>query len=99
MIERYVIGSIDLDTGLSDVPMPKQFRVAYMPILKAAALILIGFAVGFGSSRLSHREPVTVIPQRLQVGSPSGSIVQYTSCEPIDLHSFHTPTVPDSMDT
>ena len=83
-----IIGSLELKTDRLEIPLPKTMRINWMPLLRAAALLLIGFMVGFGSSNLSHREVVTVIPQRLQVVAPAGIGIQYSSCEPIDLNIF-----------
>jgi len=94
-----IIGSMKLDTGSLKIPMPKPTRISFMPLLRAAALLLIGFMVGFGSSNLSHREAVNVIPQRLQVASPTGNVVQYSSCEPVDLNVFQAPAFMDSITT
>jgi anti-sigma factor RsiW len=94
-----IIGSLELDIISPTIPLPKPMRINWMPLLRAAALLLIGFMVGFGSSNLSHREAVNVIPQRLQVASPAGGAVQYSSCEPVDLNVFRTTVIVDSVTT
>jgi hypothetical protein len=94
-----VIGSLELDIGTPEIPLPTPHHIAYMSLLKAVALILVGFAVGYGTSTLSHRESVNVIPQQLQTSSPVGTAVQYSSCEPVDLNISHTPIIPDTSAT
>jgi hypothetical protein len=94
-----IIGSLELETMAPEIPFPKPVRINFMPVIKVAALLLIGFIVGFGSSNLSHREAVNVIPQRLQVNPPMEKAIQYSACEPIDLNAFRISTKMDSINT
>ena len=94
-----IIGSLEPDTGIIDIPLPGPHRNAYIPILKAAALILIGFAIGYGTSILSHGGSVNVIPQQLQTTAPTGTGIQYSSCEPIDLNTRYAPIISDTTAT
>jgi hypothetical protein len=94
-----IIGGLVLDTGVSDIRLPADHRVAFKSLLKAAALILIGFAIGYGTSILAHRESVNVIPQQLQASPLKGTAVQYSSCEPVDLNIPCIPLVSDTTST
>jgi anti-sigma factor RsiW len=98
-----LIGSIEPEIEDIHYPMPRIRRLPLVTVLKAAALVMIGFAAGYGASSLSGREPVTVVPQRVEVASPSTSLTGFTTCESLDMAvntdwlNIHTQE--DSLDT
>jgi anti-sigma factor RsiW len=80
-----MIGSIEPEIDREFYPLPATKRVRSVMLLKAAALILIGFLAGYGASQFSQPEPVNVVPQRIQVTSDEGSVTDFTICESVDL--------------
>ena len=98
-----MIGSIEPEIDRAYYPLPVIKRVRSVTLLKATALILIGFLAGYGASQFSQSEPVNVVPQRIQVTSDEGSVTDFTICESVDLtadrHWQTRPVVLDSMET
>ena len=80
-----MIGSIEPEIDREFYPLPVIKRFRSVTLLKAAALILIGFLAGYGASQFSQPEPVNVVPQRIQVTSDKGSVTDFTICESVDL--------------
>jgi anti-sigma factor RsiW len=80
-----MIGSIEPEIDREYYPLPVIKRFRSVTLLKAAALIIIGFLAGYGASQLSQPEPVNVVPQRIQVTSDEGSVKDFTVCESVDL--------------
>lgn len=80
-----IIGSLEPEIEQPDYPLPRAKRAAYIGLLKVAALLLIGFLVGFGVSELSRPVHVNVVQQQLDIPTPSISVTRYASCEPVDI--------------
>jgi hypothetical protein len=72
-----VIGGIRPRTALLSRPgRVSQHRLVY-PILRAAALIIIGIAVGFGMSNLADRQPACISAAYVALSPPADSIRGY----------------------
>ena len=93
-----LIGNLDLDIKAPEIPLPTTKRIPMIRFLRAAAMILIGFSVGFGMAKMSSKEQVNIIPQRFQVTAAPDTFMFYRVCEPVDLHWFRISTTPDSID-
>ena len=98
-----IIGSVDPEIDPPRYPLPKAQRISFLPVIKAAALVLLGFAVGVGTANLSQPEQVNVVPQRIELSSPQSSAAAFTSCESLDIRvNFQWSTnhsQDDSLDT
>lgn len=80
-----IIKSFELDIGETVYPLPRGRRVTFMPLLKAAAVLAIGFLAGYLTSELTRPHPVDVVGQTLIPKAQVTSISRYTPCEPTDL--------------
>ena len=80
-----IIGSVEPEIDIPVYPLPRAKRMSFSTWMRAAALLLLGFMMGYSVSQLSEPTDVNVIPQRLKIVSQSVSIAEFTSCEPVDL--------------
>jgi anti-sigma factor RsiW len=101
--ETDIIGSIEPETGQQTFPLPRVKNITYITFLKAAALLVIGFMAGYGTSHLSSPECINVVGHQLTTSAPSESISRYAVCESVDMAvNFDLQSMPqhkDSLDT
>lgn len=57
-----VIGSIKPHRASLDLPVRKSGRIILYSIIRAAALIIFGIAIGYGAANLQSNEKVSVMP-------------------------------------
>jgi hypothetical protein len=69
-----VIGGIRGPEPVLRMPSAPYQPVKYA-VLKVAALVFLGFLVGMGTSSLTHREPVYVLPSYLKLSPPADSLM------------------------
>ena len=82
-----IIGSIDPEIDALHYPLPRAQHISFLPVLKAAALVLIGFVVGVGTANLHQPEQVNVVPQHIELSSPQSPAAAFTSCESLDIYT------------
>ena len=71
-----LIGSIRPDTGFIAQPIPE--RKSILPgIMRIAAVIALGFVLGYGSSSLTKTEPVCVSTFYERLSPPADSVAGY----------------------
>lgn len=74
-------------------PLPPVLRIPRMPsrsnltyrLLKAAALVILGIALGFGGSRLIDRQPAVVTPAYTALSPPPDSVSSYAVADATGL--------------
>lgn len=84
--ETDLIASFDPETELPAFSCPKPRSRTTVVLLRAAALLLIGFLAGYTTSFLSGREYQNIIPYRVQSTRDSRPLDQFTTCESIDIN-------------
>ncbi|MBU0517405.1 hypothetical protein KKA00_11085 [bacterium] len=82
--EVALLGSVEIPAEMPDARLPEARRINFMPLLKAAAILVVGFAGGFAVSELLQQESVCVKAQTLQVSSPVIQPDSFISCEEVD---------------
>jgi anti-sigma factor RsiW len=60
---------------------PHRRHIALYSLLRAAALIILGIALGVSGSKLIQREPVCVSPAYLVLSPPADSIAGYAASD------------------
>ena len=101
--ETDIIGSIKPEFERQTFPFPRTRNFTYASLLKVAALLLIGFMAGYGTSHLSSPECINVVGHQLKTSAPPESLTRYATCESVDMAvnfdlqsiSLHT----DSLDS
>ncbi len=83
--ETDIIGSIEPEIEKQIYPLPRATRITYVTFLKAAALLLIGFMAGYGTSYLSPPECINVVGYQLKTSAPPESLTRYAACESVDM--------------
>jgi len=83
--EMDLLGSLSVETPVVEIPLPKRSRSPFPALLRAAALLLIGYAIGYGTSFYTRSDCVNVVPFQAQVGVPSAGAT-FATCEPVDLN-------------
>lgn len=71
-----MLGSISPDVEAPSLPS-RTHVVRFHPLLKAAALLAVGFFGGFAASAVTNKPPVNVVPSCLVTSSPPDSIARY----------------------
>jgi hypothetical protein len=72
-----LLGSIAPDVEAPSLPRQKTRVVRFHPLLKAAALLAVGFFGGFAASAFVNEPPVNVVPSYLVTSLPPDSIARY----------------------
>jgi hypothetical protein len=75
------IGSFEPQIEAEVHPLPQRKSTIVIPLLRAAAFLILGFLAGYFTSELLHPSQVNVVEQHLITRSPVTSISGYTSCE------------------
>jgi len=79
-----LIGGIKPKTGFVSQPIP--VRRSILPgILRMAAVITIGFVLGYGSSSLTKSDPVCVSPSYERLSPPADSVAGYAIPDATDI--------------
>ena len=101
--ETDVIGSIEPEINKQIFPLPHARNITYVTLLKVAALLLIGFMAGYGTSHLTSPECINVVGHQLKTSSPPESLTRYAACESVDMAViFDLQSIPlhtDSLDS
>jgi anti-sigma factor RsiW len=99
-----LIGSLEPRIERPFIPMPgvgivRGARGKRMTAwLTAAAALFVGFAIGFGASRLSDERIVLVVPHHVYVSPDRHTYPDFTYCESVDLaDDFISVTPTDSV--
>lgn len=79
--ENEVIGSVDPQVEMEAPPMPMAKRITFVPLLKAAAILAIGFLTGYLVNEWTRPCPVNVVPQNLMTKAQVTTTVDYVTCE------------------
>ncbi|GEM_PF-911711 len=80
-----LLGSIEPGLDRAVIPLPGASRPRFATWLRVAALVLFGFAVGYGVSRLEEDRIIYVVPHRVDVAPPSHTYPSFSYCESPDL--------------
>jgi len=80
------LGKVEVPVEIPDLPLPKAQQIKMTPWLKAAAILIIGFAGGYGTAELLKSDQVYVKPQTIQVESPVVKPGSFITCQEIDTH-------------
>jgi hypothetical protein len=84
-VETDMIGSLEPDIPTPFIGMPAQISETWLSLIKIAALLLVGFAAGYGFSQISAPEDLTVVPYYQVVSTPLQTIDQFAVCESVNL--------------
>ncbi len=79
------LGSVHLEMKWEAPPLPKAKFISLNPLLRAAAILTLGFTIGYFASELSRPTTVNVVPQHFAYRAaplPEGTTV---SCEAVDI--------------
>jgi hypothetical protein len=75
------IGSFEPQIETEVHPLPPRKSTIVIPLLRAAAFLILGFFAGYLTSEFLRPRQVNVVQQHLITKSPVTSISGYTSCE------------------
>jgi len=71
-----------------DLPLPSTARRRTMStVLRAAAVLLVGFILGYGTALLSEPQSSIVVSQQFRPKTPQVSVTRHTPAEQVDLSS------------
>jgi len=76
-----LLGGITPSADLPALPVRRARVHAFRPILRAAAVLLLGFVCGYGTSLLVRPEPVTVVPSYFIGTAPADSLARYPASD------------------
>jgi hypothetical protein len=80
-----LIGSLEPKIDSPIIPLPRARCLRIAVLFKAAALLLVGFVVGYGASRLSDDHIVSIVPHRMYVSPPRHAYTDFSQCESVDM--------------
>lgn len=83
--ETGVIGGFVPHVAPNVPPLPQAKRISFAPLLKVAAILVIGFLAGYLTSEWTRPDPVNVVPQNLTTNAQSAPVSDFTTCEQIDI--------------
>jgi hypothetical protein len=72
-----LLGSVRAGVEPPLMPSLRAHRIMFSPILKAAALLVLGFFGGLAAADLVRKPEVNVVPSYLIVSSPPDSVARY----------------------
>lgn len=67
------------------IPLPKARGLRIPVWLRAAALLFVGFVIGYGASLFSEDRVVCIVPYRVQASLPLGEYPSFTYSESVDM--------------
>jgi len=82
-----VIGSIRPPRPVASIPGVSRWNDAVYRLLRVAALIVVGLAVGFSASAWLEDEPARVASRYLTLSSPADSVSRYAASDATDISS------------
>ncbi len=80
-----VIGSIDPELVVPEIELPAAKREPWSVGIRVAAILLIGFFVGYGYSRFFTPPEYQVVPSYHNPSAPSLTIEEFSICESVNL--------------
>jgi predicted anti-sigma-YlaC factor YlaD len=80
-----LIGSIELDVEQEVIPLPKKKLKITKQWIRAAAILIIGFFIGYITANLAHPVKVEVVKQKLLTKTILYPIESFRTCEQVDL--------------
>ncbi len=80
-----LLGEVRASGTVPPLPKPRAQTGIMYTLLKAAALLIVGFLAGFTASRYSCPPPVTVVQSYLTASTPADTITQFAVCDPVDI--------------
>lgn len=83
--ETEVIGSFVPHVAQNVPPLPQAKRISFAPLLKVAAILVVGFLAGYLTSEWTRPDPISVVPQNLATKGHSTPNTDFTTCEQIDI--------------
>jgi len=81
-----VLGSVQVEKRWEAPPLPKTKFVSLNPLLRAAAILILGFAIGYFTSELSRPPAVNVVPQQFAYQAAQPPMGSAVLCEVIDIY-------------
>lgn len=78
------LGSVQLNLPLPALPLPLKRGFRAGMALRIAAVLVLGFLIGYLTSDLSQPCQTNVIPQYLQPVTEQQSGLNFVACEPVD---------------
>jgi len=79
--ETNILGSIEPDIQVPEIPLPRSDRSLSFRLMKIAALLIIGFVAGYAVSRSSGISLVTIVPYQVSHATVQPPLSQFTVCE------------------
>lgn len=80
-----IIGSFEPKLDVQAYPLPRARSIPFLPLLKAAAILIIGFMLGYLTSELSQPRAVSVMEQQLITKAPVTTMATYKTAEQVDI--------------
>jgi hypothetical protein len=80
-----VIGGVRPRRQVLRTPYPRQRLAVAHGIIRAAALVVLGFLVGLGASSWAGREPVFLSRAYVELSPPDESLTAYTVSDATDV--------------
>jgi hypothetical protein len=91
--EIAVMSGVQIRAGTLPIPEVKQkHRFAYT-LFKAAAILIFGFVLGYGTSSWTQREETKVLPSCLQPSPPADSLIGYAATDATLIDREYSKTV------
>ncbi|MBP1656998.1 MAG: hypothetical protein H6Q31_1599 [Bacteroidetes bacterium] len=87
-IERQVrqLGTVSFPIETPDLPLPASTRRPYvLYVLRAAAILLVGFVLGYTTALMREPEMQVVISQQFRPTAPRVSVSHPLPCEQVDI--------------
>ncbi len=79
-----VISSVRPHRPVGVTPVGSRRHNAVYPLLRAAALIVIGLGIGYGASVWQKDEPARVVSQYMRLSVPADSVSRYAPSDATD---------------
>jgi hypothetical protein len=89
-LERQVrqMGAVSFPVETPDLPLPQApRRSSAMFILRAAAVLIVGFILGYATALIREPDMRVVISQQFRPTAPRVSVSHPTPCEQVDIGS------------
>ena len=80
-----LIGSIEPDVKPEIIPLPKKKLKIQVQWIRAAAILIIGFFIGYLTANFAHPVKVNVVKQNLITKTIMYPIESFRMCEQVDL--------------
>jgi hypothetical protein len=84
--ETEMLGGLETDIPLPEIDIPGRRRNWLPQLARIAALLLVGFASGYGFSQISRPQDVMVVPEYRTASAPPQTILNFTVCESLNLN-------------